>query len=122
MTKYYRVPAWGNTEHEILQAACKSILPDVCQEHVYRIDVDRSYEVIDSGMYANVRFIFYNGQIGSFKARIEQTGSGHIELALNFDVEEWQANAIMRCNAGHDVYERPLQTAFAFQWQPPKVK
>ena len=95
-------------------------MPEVCKEHVYRVDVDRSYQMIDHGLYANVKFLFYNGEVGSFKARLNQLDSGHVELVLDIDVEEWQANAIMRCNAGHDVYERPFQKEFEF-WRLPKV-
>jgi len=81
------------------------MIPDVVWENVYRTD--------EAHMIAEdcdlIKLTFFNDQMISLKARISPRTPDNetcIEILCD-DFEEWCATAIMTCDAGEDIWERP---------------
>ena len=101
----------STNENRILEAIIIDLLPDVCQEHVYRFDHSRSITAVDNGEYVYAAWTFYNDERVRMKLRVHRDDPySHMRLRLepvDFDLIEWQADAIMRCEAGEDIWDRP---------------
>lgn len=98
-------------EQKIVDNIVNKLLPEVCRDHVYRSEVQRSMQMVDNGEYVYVSWTFFNDQRVRLKARVHRDDE-FVYLGIRLepecdDFEEWQADAIMRCEAGEDVWERP---------------
>lgn len=85
-------------------------LPEVCRKYVYEFKhtVNRSTEALADYVYA--KWTFFNDQSISLKAEIvidEDGGVADCKLPDDFDMEEWEAHAIMVCDAGEEIWKRP---------------
>lgn len=97
------------------------LLPDVCQQHVYRCDHERSLQMVDDSTYVYISWIFFNDERVRLKCRVKYKNKHDPEWLTDIklvpmcdDFEEWQADAIMRCEAGGDVWHRPKQQEMIF--------
>lgn len=86
------------------------LLPEICRRHVYRTEIQRSMQIIDNGEYVYVSWTFFNDERVRLKARVHREEE-FVYLGIRLepmcdDFEEWQADAIMRCDVGEDVWER----------------
>lgn len=100
-------------EREIVEAIANQLLPKVCHKHVYRTEHQRSMQVVDDGEYVYVSWTFFNDERVRLKARvIREDPFAYLGIRLeplHEDYEAWQADAIMRCEAGEDIWPRPKQ-------------
>lgn len=101
----------STNEHRILETIVRDLLPNVCNEHVYRFDHSRSITAVDNGEYVYAAWTFYNDERVRMKLRVLRDDPfSHLHLRVepvDFDLIEWQADAIMRCEAGEDIWDRP---------------
>jgi hypothetical protein len=87
------------------------LLPKVCCKHVYRFDhvLHDTPERLASVVTA--KWTFFNDQSVMLKADVEvddATGKANlVPIDEDFDMEEWKATAIMVCDAGEEVWQRP---------------
>ena len=100
-------------------------LPDVCKKHLHEFkhqcDVRHAY--CDVLIYA--KWTFYNDQsvilkftfMGDLKTPIAQEAIRSKLVMDCDDYESWQADAIMRCEAGEDIWERPKRVTGNFSAQ-----
>ena len=99
-------------ERQVIEDILSRMLPEVCRVNVYRMEAQRSYQAIDQGEYIYGVWTFYNDERVRLKARILEDEFSYMGIKLEpqcDDFEEWQANAIMRSEAGTDVWDRPKQ-------------
>lgn len=99
-----------DAEKLIVDEIVNKLLPEICRRHVYHSEVQRSMQIIDNGEYVYVSWTFFNDERVRLKARVHR-GEEFVYLGIRLepmcdDFEEWQADAIMRCDAGEDVWER----------------
>lgn len=101
----------SDNERKIVEKIANQLLPKVCEKHVYRIEHQRSMQMIDNCEYVYISWTFYNDQRVRLKARVNREDEfSYLGIRLEpmgVDFEEWQADAIMRCEAGEDVWDRP---------------
>ena len=97
-------------ENRVVEEILNRFLPQVCWKHVYRGELQRSYEIIDQGEYAYCVWTFYNDERVRLKARVHRDDPySYLSVRLEplcDDFEAWQADAIMRCDAGPDIWSR----------------
>lgn len=80
-----------------------NLLPEVCREHVYKVDHEHS--IVDDCEI--VKWTFFNDLSVRLKVAANiMLDSGEAEPIIE-DYECWQADAIMKCEAGDDVWPRP---------------
>ena len=80
-----------------------NLLPEQCRKHVYKVDHEHS--VIDDCEI--VKWTFYNDLSVRLKVAANiMLDSGDAEPIIE-DFEFWQADALMKCEAGEDVWPRP---------------
>lgn len=95
----------------IVTEIANRVLPEVCRDHVYRSEHNIIKNPAEMKEYAYVSWTFYNDQRVTMKFEINPEEAFVYEgirlIPVGVDVEEWQADAIMRCEAGEDVWERP---------------
>lgn len=88
-----------------------AMLPEVCREHIHRFDhaLHDSPKSLSKVMVA--KWTFFNDQSVTLKARInidaDKGIADLIPVDEGFDMEEWKAVAIMVCDAGEEVWDRP---------------
>lgn len=89
----------------ILQQDLRDMIPDVVWNNVYR--TDETHVIAEDCEL--IKFTFFNDQTISLKAYIlPRTAENEIHIeTLCDDFEEWCATAIMKCDAGEDVWKRP---------------
>ncbi len=75
--------------------------PPVIWKNVFRAENAH----LDSEDCEYIRLTFYNDQSVIIKMKLD----GDTATALCDDFEEWTATAIMKCEAGEDIWERPKQ-------------
>jgi len=79
------------------------ILPEQCRKHVYK--VDHEHLVVEHCEI--VKWTFFNDLSIRLKVHsILDQGSDTLEPIID-DFELWQADALMKCEAGEDVWPRP---------------
>jgi len=80
-----------------------NLLPEVCREHIYKCDHEHSAE---AGCEI-VKWTFFNDLSVRLKVDAEwMLNDGNLTPLIE-DFECWQADAIMKCEAGEDVWPRP---------------
>jgi hypothetical protein len=80
-----------------------NLLPEQCRKHVYKVDHEHS--VVDDCEI--VKWTFYNDLSIRLKVKANvMLDSGEVEPIIE-DYEHWQADALMKCEAGEDVWPRP---------------
>lgn len=83
------------------------MIPDVVWKNVYRTDEAHLSEY-DCEL---IKFTFYNDQTIKLEVRFEEFPNGLSTpvtiTPLCDDFEEWCATAIMTCDAGEDIWDRP---------------
>lgn len=88
-----------------LKHILNQLLPVVCREHVYKVDHAHSLphdcEII--------KWTFFNDLSVMLKVATNWMQDDCEALPIIEDMEEWEANAIMCCEAGDDVWPRPKQ-------------
>jgi len=97
----------------LLMKQLHEMIPPIIWKNVYRTDeahlVSEDCELI--------KFTFFNDQTIKLKVSIEGVHKGQdLEssiVVLEDDFEEWKAMAIMMCEAGDDVWERPKPDPFS---------
>lgn len=103
----------GNGKGQLAAAyALKVLIPiDILWENVYRIDTSRRLETDDYIL----KITFFNDE--SVKLPFDWKTIGDEEVMIprppEDDFEAWKADAIMRCEAGGDFYDRPKPQAFS---------
>lgn len=102
--------AGPSTENRVIEEIFSRFLPEVCWKHVYRGELQRSYEVVDQGEHAYCVWTFYNDERVRLKALVHKDDPySYMSIRLEpvcDDFEAWQADAIMRCDAGPDIWSR----------------
>lgn len=99
-------------ERQVIEEILNRLLPKVCRANVYRMEAQRSYQAVDQGEYIYGVWTFFNDERVRLKARILEDEFSYMGIKLEpqcDDFEAWQADAIMRCEAGTDVWDRPKQ-------------
>lgn len=97
-------------ERQVIEEILNRLLPKVCRANVYRMEAQRSYQAVDQGEYIYGVWTFFNDERVRLKARILEDEFSYMGIKLEpqcDDFEAWQADAIMRCEAGTDVWDRP---------------
>lgn len=88
---------------EHIKRLLNNLLPEVCKQHVYLFTHERSeYHMCDL-----VKWTFYNDQSVKLKVETDWLRDAATARPLIEDFEEWQATAIMICEAGEDEWPRP---------------
>ena len=89
----------------MLKQQFRNMIPDVVWDNVYRTD-ETHVTAEDCEL---IKFTFFNDQTITLKAYIlPRTTTDELTIeVLCDDFEEWCATAIMKCDAGEDVWERP---------------
>lgn len=100
-------PRWQVTDTQIRTGQIKqllnNLLPKVCHAHVYKCDHERS--LVDNCEI--VKWTFFNDLSVRLKVATNvMINSGDAEPIID-DFVCWQADAIMKCEAGDDVWPRP---------------
>lgn len=86
-----------------LKNLLNELLPEVCREHVYKCDHEHS--VVDNCEI--VKWTFFNDLAVRLKVDTDwMMDEANLEPVIE-DFELWQADAIMKCEAGDDVWPRP---------------
>lgn len=77
--------------------------------------------MVDDSTYVYISWIFFNDERVRLKCRVKYKNKHDPEWLTDIklvpmcdDFEEWQADAIMRCEAGGDVWHRPKQQEMIF--------
>ena len=85
-----------------------NLLPEQCREHVYKVDHEHS--LVDDCEI--VKWTFFNDLSVRLKvaANLVLDGGGDDIEPIIEDYELWQADALMKCEAGEDVWPRPKAT------------
>lgn len=102
-------------QQKLIESVARGFLPHVCNEHVHRFEHEliRRHDKMQTIVYC--KWTFFNDQDMRLELEWHQdmdAGITHTELRqaltpLCDDYEEWQAMAIMKCEAGEDVWPRP---------------
>lgn len=104
-------PRDTRTMKALLTKGLRSMIPEVVWENVYRTDEAH----VIAGDCELIKLTFYNDQMITLKVRFEEEtsmiGGINVVTPLCDDFEEWCATAIMKCDAGEDVWERPKSGA-----------
>lgn len=91
----------------LLMQQMRNLIPPVVWENVYRTDETR----LDAELCEMIKFTFFNDQTIKLKVRLEEEtsmmGGINVVTPICDDFEEWCATAIMMCDAGEDVWDRP---------------
>ena len=61
-----------DNERKIVEKIANQLLPKVCVKHVYRIEHQRSMQMIDNCEYVYISWTFYNDQRVRLKARVNR--------------------------------------------------
>lgn len=86
-----------------LKHLINDLLPEQCRQHVYKVD----HEHIVSEMCELVKWTFFNDLSVRLKVDADfMMEDGDIRPIID-DMEEWEATALMTCEAGDDVWPRP---------------
>jgi hypothetical protein len=88
---------------ETMKGMVMDLLPSVCKEHVYQI----AHERIVAQDCQLVKWTFFNDTSVRLKVEVDWLQDDCTLRTLCDDFEEWQATAIMQCEAGDDVWPRP---------------
>lgn len=86
-----------------LMSQLREMIPEVIWKNVYR--TDEAHVITDDAEL--IKLTFYNDQMIKLRVVIEDLGDERTIRPLCDDFEEWKATAIMMCEAGDDVWERP---------------
>lgn len=93
-----------NAMHRMVKHLFKNLIPiDTFWENVYRTDM--SMRLI-SGTYI-LKFTFFNDETMKIEFSRKDIQDETVIVPVCDDFEAWKAEALMRCEAGEDVYERP---------------
>ena len=121
-------PLWNQKTQKVLNVSlmidslgnvARGFLPHVCEKHVYRFDhkVIRDQRGLETVIYA--KWTFFNDLDVKLKIRWYEDMDAeinHTNLRKSLepmceDYEAWMATAIMACEAGEDIWERPKPSA-----------
>lgn len=107
---------------QILEALLREFLPSVCAKHVYRFDFAQTRNEQTQKLACYCKWTFYNDMtvvlhvdINNDDVILFRRVYGNPRPSYNTmrqamhtreDLVEWQAEAIMRCEAGEDIWER----------------
>jgi hypothetical protein len=110
-------------EKQTIESVVRGFLPHVCNKHVYEFKVNVQTNLAEDRHVAYAKWTFFNDQDVRLKAYVARAVEDPIDpdrmtairlrTTTECDLEEWQADAIMRCEAGEEVWERPKPNAFA---------
>lgn len=108
-------------QQQLIESVARGFLPHVCNKNVYKFEhqLIRRESTFQTIVYC--KWTFFNDQDMRLELewnQEEDAGINHTELRqaltpLCDDFEEWQATAIMKYEAGEDVWPRPKPSAFA---------
>lgn len=104
---------------QAIKSVVQGFLPNVCHKHVYKFDIQHTYSPNDTSHRVYAKWTFFNDidvrlKFVSVRPLDKPTQLAELRSALKpqvDDFEEWQANAIMKCEAGEDIWERPTPEA-----------
>lgn len=108
---------------ETIKQVVRGFLPHVCNKHVMDFKVRTQVSLAEDRHVVYAKWTFYNDQDVRLKAYVARAVEDPIDITnmvslrlrttVDCDLEEWQADAIMRCEAGEEVWERPKPNAFS---------
>ena len=107
-----------NTElmKQALSEVLRGFLPHVCNKHVYRFEHRQKYSTTEDVIFCYCKWTFFNDLDVKLRLRVNNIKNcSHVNLTElrehitvdHEDYEAWMADAIMRCEAGEDIWERP---------------
>ena len=92
------------TVHSLrLKHLLSELLPEVCRKHVY--NVNHEHSLLDN--YEIIKWTFFNDLSVRLKVDADFMMEDGDLRPITDDFECWQADAIMKCEAGDDVWPRP---------------
>lgn len=104
---YQGMAVQPRTLKALLIQQMRDLIPPVVWENVYRTDEAH----IGPEDCELIKLTFYNDQSIKLKVRLEEDttmmGGINVITPICDDFEEWCATAVMTCDAGEDVWERP---------------
>lgn len=112
---------YGELERVKVERLAMTLLPAVCHKHVFECNHERSLQMVDDREYLYISWTFFNDERVRMKAHVKYKHKHDLHeldeiklIPICDDFEAWQADAIMRCEAGEDKWHRPEQKSFCF--------